>query len=197
MDRNADSKTSIGYLIFLSSIIFVLSTGTLAASSNAWYARNFDPAYGVIEACGDFVASDLSTTWCGSNNLFSDSGHNPTSINKAIWVMWAHSLLWLIYCISKKIKTSDCSLPGATKLGAIWKPRYALRDRLPLSRLWSRLLSRSLFLITWSTSLGYQLWLYAVILHDSITNHTWSFGQILPIVIWAPFLVEIVNLEIS
>lgn len=48
------------YLISLSSIIFISSTGMLAASYNAWYATPFDPAYGVLQACGDFLASNWS-----------------------------------------------------------------------------------------------------------------------------------------
>ena len=120
------------YLIFLCSIVFVLSTGTLAASSNAWYAAGFDPRYGVLDVCGDFVASDLATAWCGSNNLFSISGYNPTTINKVIWVMWAHSLLWLVYCFSKKIRTSDRFLPRASKLGSLCQPRFQLSARLPM-----------------------------------------------------------------
>ena len=178
------------YLIFLCSIVFVLSTGTLAASSNAWYAAGYDPRYTVLQACGDFIASDLATAWCGSNNLFSLSGYNPTTINKVIWVMWAHSLLWLVYCFAKKIRTSDRFQLGSSKLGSLCQPR------LPMGVLGSQL-SKGLFLLTWSLSLSYQLWLYAVILRGSITNHTWSFGQILPIVIWAPCLVEFINLEIS
>lgn len=184
------------YLILLSSIVFVLSTGMLAVSSNAWYATSFDPAYGVLEACGDFAASNLTTAWCGSNDLFSDSGHNPTTINKVIWVIWAHSLLWLIYCVTKKIRTSNRFLPRTSKLGSICQSRFALSDRLPMGRLGGRL-SQGLFAVTWSLSVGYQLWLYAVILRESIANYTWSFGQILAISIWAPCVFEFINLEIS
>ena len=184
------------YLILLCSTVFVLSTGTLAASSNAWYVAGFDPRYTVLDVCGDFIASDLATAWCGSNNLFSLSGYNPTTINKFIWVIWAHSLLWLVYCFSKKLRTSDRFLPRSSKLGSLCQPRFQLNTRLPTGALGGQL-SKALFLLTWSLSLSYQLWLYAVILHGSITNHTWSFGQILPIVIWAPCLVEFVNLEIS
>ena len=185
------------YLIFLSSIVFVLSTGTLAASSTAWHATTFDPVYGVLEECGDIVVSNLTTVWCGlNNNLLSDSGQNPTSINKAVWVMWAHSLLWLMYCVANKIWTSNRFLPGTKKLGSLCWPRLALNDRFSLGRL-GRCLDRGILTITWSLSLGYQLWLYAVILRGSITNYTWSFGQILAILIWAPCIVELINLEIS
>lgn len=184
------------YIILLCSIVFVLSTGMLAASSNAWYAKTFDPAYGVLQECGDFDAYDLTTTWCGSNNLFSDFGHSPTAINKVIWVMWAHSLMWLIYCVSKKIRTSDRFLSGATKLGSIYQVQFSLSDRLPKGILVSRL-GQGLFVIAWALSLGYQFWLYAVVLRGSITNHTWSFGQILAVLIWVPCLVEFINLEIS
>lgn len=184
------------YIILLCSIVFVLLTGMLAASSNAWYAKTFDPAYGVLQECGDFDAYDLTTAWCGSNNLFSDSGHSPTAINKVIWVMWAHSLLWLIYCVSKKTRKSDRFLSGATKLGSIYQLRFSLSDRLPKGILVSRL-SQGLFVITWALSLGYQFWLYAVVLRGSITNHTWSFGQILAVLIWVPCLVEFINLEIN
>ena len=184
------------YLISLCSIVFVLSTGMLAASSNAWYTKEFDPAYGVVSACGDFLASDLATAWCGSRELFSDSGHSPTAINNVIWVIWAHSLLWLVYCVSKKIRTSDRFLPGTTIFKSIFQPRFAWGGRLPKSKFGNQL-SQGVIAITWLLSLGYQLWLYAVILRASITNYTWSFGQILAILIWAPCLVEFINLEIS
>ena len=184
------------YPIFLCSIFFILSTGTLAASSNAWYAAGFDPRYGILEVCGDFVASDLATAWCGSDDLFSISGNNPTAINKVIWVMWAHSLLWLVYCSSKKTRTSERFLPRASKLGSLCQPRFQLSARLPMGA-WGSRWSKGLFFLTWSLSLSYQLWLYAVILRGSITNHTWSFGQILAIVIGAPCLVGFLILEIS
>ena len=45
-----------------------------------------------------------------------------------------------------------------------------MSDRLPMGSLCSRL-SQGLFIITWSMSLGYQLWLYAVILRGSIVNY--------------------------
>lgn len=149
----------------------MLSTGVLAVSSDAWYATIFDPVYGVIQACGDFVASNLTTA--GVDRAVGpkpDSGHNPTTINKVIWVMWARSLLWLIYCVTKKIQESDRFSLGATKLGSVYQPRFAMSDRLPMGSLCSRL-SQGLFIITWSMSLGYQLWLYAVILRGSIVNY--------------------------
>ena len=147
------------YLILLSSVAFVLSTGTLAASSHVWYRSTFDPAYGVLASCGDFITSNLTTAWCGSKNtLFSDSGHNPTNINKVIWVIWAHNLLWLMYCVTKKIRTSNRFLPRVTKLGSTCQPRFPLDDRLAMGKLGKRLI-QGLFAITWSLSLGYQLWL--------------------------------------
>ena len=185
------------YLILLSFAVFALSTGMLAASSKAWHATAFDPAYGVLESCGDFRASDLTAAWCGSKtNLFSESGHNLTNISKVVWVMWAHSLLWLIYCVIKKIRTLDRSLPRMAKLGSICQPRLNSIESLGMSKLGKRL-SQGLFVVTWSLSLGYQLWLYAVILRGSIINYTWSFGQILPILVWAPCLAEFINLETS
>ena len=185
------------YLILLSFAVFALSTGVLAASSNAWHATAFDPAYGVLQSCGDFLASDLTATWCGSKtNLFSDSGHKLTSINKVIWVMWAHSLLWLIYCVIKKIRSSDRSLPRMAKLGSLCQARLNSVDSLAMGKR-GKSLTQCLFVITWSLSLGYQLWLYAVILRGSIINYNWSFGQILPILFWAPCLADFINLEIS
>ena len=185
------------YLILLSFAVFALSTGMLAASSNAWHATAFDPAYGVLQSCGDFRASDLTAAWCGpKTNLFSDSAHNITNISKVVWVMWAHSLLWLVYCVIKKIRTSDRSLPGMAKLGSICQPRLNTIGSFGMGKL-GKLLSLGLFVVTWSLSLGYQLWLYTVILRGSIVNYTWSFGQILPILIWAPCLADFINLEIS
>lgn len=185
------------YLILLSFAVFALSTGMLAASTNAWHATAFDPAYGVLQSCGEFRASDLTAAWCGSkNNLFTNSGHNVTDISKVVWVMWAHSLLWLIYCVIKKFRTSNRSLPVIAKLGSICQPRLNSIKTLTIGK-WEKLLTRGLFVITWSLSLGYQLWLYTVILRHSITNHTWTFGQILPILFWAPCLADFINLQIS
>ena len=185
------------YLILLSFAVFALSTGMLAASSNEWHATAFDPVYGVLESCGDFPASDLTTAWCGSKaNLFSGSGHSITNISKVVWVMWAHSLVWLVYCVMKKIRTSDRSLPGMTKLGSVCQPRLNSIESFGMGKLGKRL-GQGLFVITWSLSLVYQLWLYAVILRGSIINYTWSFGQILPILIWAPCVAEFINLQIS
>ena len=185
------------YLILLSLAVFALSSGMLAASSNAWHATTFDPAYGVLESCGDFRASDLTAAWCGSKtNLFSDSGHNITNISKVVWVMWAHSLVWLVYCVIKKIRTSNRSLPRMAKLGSFCQTRLNSIESFGMGK-WGKLLSQGLFVITWSLSLGYQLWLYGVILRGSIINYTWSFGQILPILIWAPCVAELVNLKIS
>ena len=185
------------HLILLSLAVFALSTGMLAASSNAWHATTFDPAYGVLESCGDFRASDLTAAWCGSKtNLFSDSGHNITNISEIVWIMWAHSLVWLVYCVIKKIRTSNRSLPGMAKLGSFCQPRLNSIEIFGMGK-WGKWLSQGLFVITWSLSLGYQLWLYGVILRGSIINYTWSFRQILPILIWAPCVAELINLKIS
>lgn len=180
------------YLISLSSINFVLSTVMLAASSSARYVTPFDASYGGLSACGDFLASNLTTTWCGSNSLFTDSGHNHVIISAIVWVMWTHSLLWLVYCVLKKVRTL-----GRTRLGFLCMLRIIMSNRIPMRRSWGPW-SERLFVITWSLSFGYQLFqLYAVILRGAITNYTWSFGQILAVVLWAPCLAGFINLTIS
>ena len=64
------------------------------------------------------------------------------------------------------------------------------------SKVWSRL-SMGLFVLTWSLSFGYQFYLYNIVFSNAEIDTTWSFGQIVAITIWAPCLVEYLNLELS
>ena len=51
-------------------------------------------------------------------------------------------------------------------------------------------------MLVWTLSFGYQFFLYSRSFRSSVINNEWSFGQIVAVIIWAPSLVETLNLEI-
>ena len=54
-----------------------------------------------------------------------------------------------------------------------------------------------LFVSTWSLSFGYQFYPYSIVFSNAEVDTTWSFGQMVATTIWAPCLVEYLNLELS
>ena len=53
------------------------------------------------------------------------------------------------------------------------------------------------FAITLSFGFGFQFFLYAGAFQQTEVSNTWNFGQIVAITVWAPCLMEFLNLEIS
>lgn len=74
--------------------------------------------------------------------------------------------------------------------GVSWTRKYL--DSKIHNHIW-----QSLFVITWSASFGYQLYLYSSFFQRSVVDSSWGFGQIVAITVWAPCFAEYLNLEFS
>lgn len=191
------------YLLLLTLSIFVLSTGTLIWLSHFWAtaSRYDDPGqikdgwYGICEHCD---ISSLSKAWCGREAA------DPSYIQifRArgwLWAIWAICLCWLLYCVACKLIDTVGSTHPRVKTEVQSYPLVSMFTRA-LQKLgkknWSRL-GIGLFVTTWTLSFGYQFYVYSVVYSNAEVDPTWSFGQIVAITIWAPCLVEYLNLELS
>lgn len=188
------------YLILLSLTVFALSTTTLALCS--WWRIGNKGNQGQqyytdlqITSCGSFNASQLSYSWCGTNVNYSVVGlYGNVDISTEIryLLMWAHSCLWLLYYIFRKLWTEPL----------LQQILPSFMTRLSHSRMlhWGKTVTWSwqcLSIMAWSLSFGYQFYLYSLVFAQSAVSTKWTFGQIVAITVWAPCLVEYVNLEIS
>ena len=191
------------YLLLLSLSIFALSTGTLTWLSRFWANESmYDDPDDINSSwngiCENYDIGDLSNAWCGRD--FANPSYMRIFENRGwLWAIWAICLCWLLYCVAcklvgmveltrRKVKKDMQSHPWISKLA--WaKEKFR-------SRIWGRL-GMGLFVVTWSLSFCYQFYLYSVVFSNAEVDTTWSFGQIVAITIWAPCLVEYLNLELS
>lgn len=188
------------YLILLSSTVLVLSMVSLCCSSWLWrVVLSGDPDLGdlkgvmnPISSCGNVNADDISLSWCGTKHVLSERGLNVSVESRYVWTMWAHSLLWLVYCIGKKTHAKRRLQAKAPP--SLFKFPHCL---VSPSRKITAMLWRVEFTIGWALCFGYQFYLYSQIFTSSAVDTSWTFGQIVAIVVWAPSLVEYFNLEYS
>ena len=191
------------YLLLLSLSIFALSTGTLTWLSHFWANESMydDPDHinsswnGI---CEHYDIGSLSKACCGRN--FANPSYMRIFATRGwLWAIWANCLCWLLYCVACKLVDmvdltqrkfeTDMKLHPLNSMLAWVKENFS-------SKAWSRL-GMGLFVLTWSLSFGYQFYLYNVVFSNAEIDTTWSFGQIVAITIWAPCLVEYLNLELS
>ena len=92
--------------------------------------------------------------------------------NDWIWVMWANCVAWAVFGTIRQGK-----LPNRLRVSVI------------------RRLQTILFYASWTICFAYQTYFYSMYLNHSLMSMTWSFGQIVAILIFAPTLVELIYSE--
>ena len=212
------------YLTLLSLSIFVLSTVTLATSTKFWYDLNREAFFKIIHsqnlrsytpntftgiyddsleplagACGNVHPLDLAVLLCGSTELYSKKVYYPMIIGIGICFIWAHCLIWMLYFLLKQGLSSESMQPRAARLRSAWRscaPGFLLSQRLLKATTWHRFW-HGVLAITWSICFSFQFHMYSLVFSESAVDTTWSFGQVVAIIVWLPCLVEYLNLEIS
>ena len=171
------------YGIILTVITAVLSTGSLVAS----YRFTRTEAGSLDEIMGDQSLAAQSRIVCGS-----DSGNLGTQAELStikfswVWLIYVNCVLWGLYCIVKHV------IEPTRGESSRWNrlSRFLTKPYVPT-------FTYTFFAITWILSFTYHFWLYNFLNKNSLVSQTWTFGQIIAVVVWAPSIVEFLYVEIS
>ena len=194
------------YMIGLSSASFALSTTTLVLSHLLWGRLKsialdlLHPDENGISACGGHTVRELQNLYCGSSFPHRTPPSASVIESPWNWILWAICAIWLLYSVIQRLLTESSFRSYLDKLADSWdsvlSSKYRLRSGLQIF-MHSRLRSVTYygcFIASWTCAFGYQFYLYRLFFTRSEGSIPWSFGQIVPVTDWAPFLAELLNL---
>lgn len=152
-------------------------------------------------SCGRWAPEQLSP-WCGPGVLM------PTAIDSGIatsgwnYMMWMVSLSWAVYSVVKQASAGDepHKIAGHSLIARFalrWRSTIAFCDRWIKAGLGERGKDRAfwfLFLTPWSMAFGYQFYAYSLFFRHAQVESTWSFGQIVAVMVWIPAIAEYIYL---
>lgn len=173
------------YILILSLVTFILATATLGSSvvysniaPDAYHeSYTFGPNFQFIDTTSCHVQQNLEHTLfpiCGSWELATNS---PPENQTWIWALWVVCLLSLLSCLFKLVfaKRLDRFKPTRTIYVA----------------------GVVLFTLTTLLTVSLQFNLFSIYFRRSLISPTWSFGQIIAVVVWVPSVVEFLYIELS
>lgn len=189
------------YLTLLALCCFIPSTITFMYFNHLYavlatiierYQSN-DPG----QFCGGWTPEQLSP-WCGSGLLMPtpiDSGIAPSGWN---YMMWLVSLSWAVYSVVKQASAGDehhkiASHSVIARFASRWRSTIAFCDRWIKAGLGERGKDRAfwfIFLTSWSMAFGYQFYAYSLFFRHAQVDPSWSFGQIVAVMVWIPAVAE-------
>lgn len=189
------------YLIILSLCCLVLSLATLGISSVLFPVNSpegFKLYWSVrtdltFQTCGAHSVGDLYQAWCGPEAVIPEGMRFEIITSGWNWVLWVNCAIWFLYCFTEKAITTDSTTRSrlarwlqrmVTKI-SFWRTKKPLLNRI----------YRTLFLISWTFSFGYHLYLYSLYFQLHQITTSWTFGQIVAITVWAPCIAELLHLE--
>ena len=173
------------YLLMLSWLTLLLATATLACISFFWNSAVRNPTTSVDDlrqvvdnqrACGMNWNLNDAAALCGFHTFGSIDVHTGNTNNGWIWVMWANCVVWAVLSTIRQ-RFRLIKLPNRSPASVI------------------RRLHTILFYALWTICFVYQTYLYSLYFNRSLISMTWSFGQIVAILIFAPTLVELIYSE--
>ncbi len=172
------------YILVLSLVTSILATATLGLS--VAYSNIAPDTY--YETYASAPNSQLSDNSCTLRQTFEDSlfpicgswelaNNSLPQKNNWIWAVWAICLVSLIICVFNLIfaKRLDHFRPTRTIYGA----------------------GVVLFVLVTSLTIAAQFYLFSIYLARDIISPTWSFGQIIAVVVWVPSVVEFLYIELG
>ena len=173
------------YLLMLSWLTLLLATATLACISFFWNSAVRNPTTSVDDlrqavdnqrACGMNWNLNDAAALCGFHTFKSIDVHTGNTNNGWIWVMWANCVVWAVLSTIRQ-RFRLMKLPNRSPASVI------------------RRFHTILFYASWTICFVYQTYLYSLYFNRSLISMTWSFGQIVAILIFAPTLVELIYSE--
>ena len=172
------------YCILLSGITFALASTPLIMSWVRGGAETTPPgeAFVYSTSCGvPHTLREVLYPICGSSSLDDNFIGNDTILHSPmIWLVWAHSGLWLVICMTR--------------------PFFEVFQFSCIQRLRRNLSAYSwtiLFGAIWALCFCFQFYLFSIYFQHSLISMEWTLGQIIAITIWLPSIVEYIYILIS
>lgn len=134
---------------------------------------------------------------CGSMSGNLRYGPSWTDFNPSlIWTIYAYCLAWALICLGKHIINTPKKSTFRSRLrtSLLGFAQQVLPHRFP-----TRVLAASLYafsLVVWILCFAYTFYLYNLFIQANAISKTWSFGQVIGINTWTPFIVELIYLEL-
>lgn len=177
-----------------------LSTGALSAAY-IWILKitdAFSPdALSVTNAGIDYQeAPETAQIVCGSKPGNLRKFINRTDFRFAlVWLIDTYCIAWGLWCVFRH--TMNRPSRGSLRervLTAIKRLAHAS----PLSKIPKKFtdgVGYSVLLLLWALCFVYHFYLYSLFNKSSLVSPSWTFGQIIAVTVWAPFIVEYLYIE--
>ena len=152
------------------------------SSIHSWLDYNLENPLPVLRPCA--IRTSKSTAQVPSVTTADCSlvCTNNTS-NGWIWIMWANCVIRAVFSTIRQ------------RFRRLWYRLTGLRIVSPAIMI--RRLETVFFYSSWSVCFAYQTYLYRLYFNRSLISMTWSFRQIVAILIFAPTLVELIYIELQ
>lgn len=188
------------HIIILSLVTVCLSTGALSAAY-IWILRITDAfgpdALSVDNAGIDYQeAPEMAQIVCGSKpgnlRIFIDRTDFRFAL---VWLIYTYCIAWGLWCVFRHTLNRP--------------PRGSLRERTltvikglahapPLSKIPKKFIvgvGYPALLLIWALCFVYHFYLYSLFTKSGLVSPSWTFGQIIAVTVWAPFIVEYLYIE--
>lgn len=182
--------------ILILSLVPVALSSTSLFTAYRWIVTADGDEFNVDGIVGDFGYDDsfaASRLVCGDRPGNLGNAIDPTDFRfVAIWLVYGYCITWLLWCFLRRILDEAVrgSLPAWTS-----KPLIRLSTtKVPINHQAKKLL-QALSLALWGLCFGYHFYLYSLFIRKSLVPGNWTFGQIIAVTVWAPFVVEYLYTE--
>ena len=189
------------HIIILSLVSIALSTGTLAGST--YWILKLASAYGpdllsVNEAeFGFYDDIQNAIQICGSESWILTNVLDRSDIKfSLVWAIYSYCILWFLWCVAKHVLNQPFMkkhwerilrrTAGSASPSAFSKIPQQLSSGLGL-----------ILLIIWALCFTYHFYLYSLFTKSKLVSSEWSFGQIIAVTVWVPWIVEFLYIELG
>lgn len=184
------------YLIILSVLTLLLSTATMVINIDNYYhpKSSITGDFNDFQPYLEYVCQSDIVNLCGKprDAIYGVYGLNLPLTFSAVWL---YSSTWAVTYVLKKKLENPRSAKWRKYFPLVWimrllVPRSYILD--VVHKLWEILV-----LCLWAFCFAFQLYICKLYVNESLISTTWSFGQIVAVMIWIPSIVEFIYIEIG
>ena len=200
------------YVIILSTITVLLATATMGSAAATFLFENnvngspwepnvndqsiTTPSCKIYTSYNGSPVQGFLPPLCG-HSKFSKNFLPPgdTISNHWIWAVWANCIIWLLYCIMKKLLSLKRYIPFRARTAARFRRSkfiMSLRGAYCKYPLWALV-----YVVPWSLCFAAQIILFNVFVEHYFIPYDWTLGQIIAVVVWVPSVIEYIYIAFS
>ena len=205
------------YLLVLSWVTVIMATATLSASSHwakKWgngsqlFDNNMDNFFVINysnsgssrsgpNSCepGVTYVSEAVAPLCGNSELLSNALPYVMTDSWLTWLIWAHCIIWMLFCIGKKSNDDNRLIIFRDLTRSVLLKRPWIQFIAKESRAWWTWVIISV--VPWTLCFAMQFHLFNAYFKHDVISYNWSFGQIIAVFVWVPSIVEYIYMLIS